>query len=98
MTAMVWLSVLGLLLPIAGMCGLKNTRGKGKIELYTNEEESTTLVVLTMEGDCVLDFCLEQDSHNSRYCNTNEVFSVLIDGRPKWLCHKQTYAINDPSQ
>ena len=29
-----------------------------------NEEESTTLAALTVEGDCVLDFCLEQNSYN----------------------------------
>ena len=27
---------------------------------------------------------------------SNEVFSVLINGGPRWLCHKRTYAINDP--
>ena len=34
-TAMVWLRALGLTLPIASMCGVENTRGKGKIEIYT---------------------------------------------------------------
>ena len=55
-----------------------------------------TLSVLTVEGECVLDFCLEQDSYDSGHRKTNEVFSVLIDGRPAWLSHKQIYAINDP--
>ena len=63
-----------------------------------NEEESLTLTVLTMEGDCILDFCLEQDPYDSGYSKTNEVFSVRIDGGPGWLGHKQTYAINDPFQ
>ena len=60
-----------------------------------NEEESASLPV---EGDCVLDFCLERDSYDSGYCKSNEVFSVLINGEPGWLCRKQTYAINDPFQ
>ena len=29
---------------------------------------------------------------------TNELFSVLINDEPGWLCHKRTYAINDPFQ
>ena len=61
-----------------------------------NEEESATLPTLTVEGDCVLDFCLERDSYDSGYCKTNEVFSVPINGEPGWLSHKRTYAINDP--
>ena len=63
-----------------------------------NEEESATLPALTVQGDCVLDFCLERDSYYSGYCKTNEVFSVPINGEPGWLCHKRTYAINDPFQ
>ena len=35
MTAMVWLRALGLPLPTAATCGLENTRGKGKVEIYT---------------------------------------------------------------
>ena len=35
-----------------------------------DEEESATLAALTVEDDCVLDFCLEQDSYDSRYCKT----------------------------
>ena len=58
-----------------------------------NEEESATLVALAVEGDCVLDFYLERDSYDSGQSKTNEVFSVLIDGRPG-----QTYAINNPFQ
>ena len=45
-----------------------------------NKGESATLVALTVEGDCELDFCLERDSYNSRHSKTNEVFSVLFDG------------------
>ena len=63
-----------------------------------NEEESVTLAALTVEGDCVLDFYLEWDSYNVGYCKTNEIFSVLIDGGPGWLCRKLTYAISDPFQ
>ena len=63
-----------------------------------NKEESSTLVALMAEGDCVLDFCFEQDTYDSKYSKTNEVFSVLIDGAPGWLGHKQTSAINDPFQ
>ena len=44
-----------------------------------NEEESATYVAFKVEGDCVLDFCLEQDSYNSGHSKTKEVFSVLID-------------------
>ena len=40
-----------------------------------NEEESATLPALTVEGDCVLDFCLERDSYDSGYCKTNEVLN-----------------------
>ena len=29
------------------------------------------------------------------WSGTNEVFTVLIDGGPRWLGHKRTYAIND---
>ena len=47
-----------------------------------NEEESATLPALTVEGDCVLDFCLERDSYDSGYCKTNEVFPELINGQP----------------
>ena len=68
--AKVWLRALGLPLPTAATCGLENTLGKGKIEIYMcawwpvvrdlkNEEERATLPALTVEGDCVLDFCLE---------------------------------------
>ena len=42
-----------------------------------NEEEIVTLVALAVEGDCVLDFCLERDSYDSRHSKTNDVFSVL---------------------
>ena len=47
-----------------------------------NEEESPTLAALTMEGDCVLDFYLEQDCYGSYsgHGKTSEGFSVLIDG------------------
>ena len=31
------------------------------------EEESATLVALAVEGDCVLDFCLERDSYDSAW-------------------------------
>ena len=92
---MVWLRALGLPLLIAATCGLENTRGKSKVEIYTcawrpvvsdpkrtREEESATLPALTVEGDCVLDFCLERDSYDSGYCKTNEVFSVPINGEP----------------
>ena len=93
---------------IAATCDLENTWGKGKMEIYTCtcmtssskrpesiEEESATLPALTVEGDCVLDFCLEPDSCYSGYCMTNTFFSVLINnGGPGWLCHKRTYAIN----
>ena len=47
-----------------------------------NEEESATLPAMTVEGDCVLDFCLERDSYDSGYCKTNKVFSVLINNWP----------------
>ena len=47
------------------------------------EEESATLPALTVEGNCVLDFCLEWDSYDSGYCKTNEFFSVLINGGPE---------------
>ena len=47
-----------------------------------NEEESATLPALTVQGDCVLDFCLERDSYDSGYCKTNEVFSVPIMASP----------------
>ena len=47
-----------------------------------NEEENATMVALAVDGDCVLDFCLERDSYDSGHSKTNEVFSVLIDGRP----------------
>ena len=30
-----------------------------------NEEESATLPALMVEGDCVLDFCLERESYDS---------------------------------
>ena len=40
------------------------------------EEEIATLAALSMEGDCVLDFCLERDSYDSIYTLTR--FSVLI--------------------
>ena len=60
-----------------------------------NEEESATLPALTVEGDCVLDFCLEQHSYDSGYCKTNGFFSVLINVGPGWLCHERTYAINN---
>ena len=46
-------------------------------------KESATLAALALD---------------SRYYKTNEVFSVLIDGGPRWLGHKHTYAINDPFQ
>ena len=49
----------------------EHTRGPGK-----NEEESATLLALTVNSDCVLDFCLERDSYDSGYCKTT-VF-VLI--------------------
>ena len=100
-----WLKVLVLPLPIAVTCRLGNTRGYGKIELYTcmhmsalskrpeySKEESVTLVALTVEGNYVIDFCLERDSYDS---GQSEVFSTLLDGRPH---HKRTYAINDPFQ
>ena len=61
-----------------------------------NEEESVTSTALMVEGDCVLDFYVEGVSYDSRHCNTNKVFSVLIDGGPGWLGHKRTYAIKDP--
>ena len=69
-------------LPIAVTCGLKNTRGKFKIELYTcvcrpvvsnpeeDEEGSATLTALIMEGDCVLDCYLSWDSYDSSCCKT----------------------------
>ena len=31
-----------------------------------------------MEGDCVLDLCIERDSYDSGHSKTNEVFSVLL--------------------
>ena len=52
-----------------------------------NKEDSVTLTALTVEGDCILDFCLKWDFYDSGYCETNEVFSVLIVGGPRWLCH-----------
>ena len=63
-----------------------------------NEKESETLPALTVQGDYVLDFCLERDSYDSRYCKTSEFSSVLIDGRRRWFGQKQTYAINNPFQ
>ena len=30
-----------------------------------NEEEGATLPALMVEGDCVLDFCLERESYDS---------------------------------
>ena len=73
-------------MPIAATRRLENTRDKSKIECMSarsktakkNEEESLTLTVLTMEGDCILDFCLEQDSYDSGYSKTNEVFSFAV--------------------
>ena len=61
-----------------------------------NEEESATLPALTVEGDCVLDFCLERDSYDSGYCRTNEFFPVLINGEPGWqmnLCNKRPFPV-----
>ena len=55
-----------------------------------SDEESATLAALTVEGDCVYDFCLERESYNSGHSKTNEVFSVLIDGGLGWL-YKCTY-------
>ena len=48
-----------------------------------------TLAALTLECDCVLDFCLEQDFYDSGYCKTNAVLSVLIDGVSGWPGHKR---------
>ena len=47
-----------------------------------NKKESATLTGLTVEGDCVLDFCLERDSYDSEYSKTNVVFLVPINGGP----------------
>ena len=65
---MVWLRALGVPLPIAVMSSLENTQDKSKIELCTctcqpvvsePKRMSATLVALAVEGDCVLDVCLE---------------------------------------
>ena len=50
-----------------------------------NEEESTTLTALTVEGDCFLGFRLERDTNDSRCCKTNKFISVLIGGGPVGL-------------
>ena len=42
------------------------------------KEDSATLVALIVECDCVLDFCLEQDSYNSGLSKTNKVFYNLM--------------------
>ena len=39
-----------------------------------NKEESATLADLTVDDDCVLDFHLGQDSYDSGYSKTNEVY------------------------
>ena len=62
-----------------------------------NEEESASLPASMVEGDRVLDLCLEWDSYDSGYCKANEVLPVLINGGLGWLCHKLTNTINDPS-
>ena len=65
---------------------------RGKRSEY-NEEESATLAGFTVEGEYVIDFCLERDSYNSGHSKTNVFFSELIDGRPRWCSHKQTNTI-----
>ena len=35
------------------------------------------IIALAVEGDCVLDFCLERDSYDSGHSKTTKVFSVL---------------------
>ena len=101
--AIVWMRAIGLPLPIAATCGLENTQGKGKIKIYMcawrpivsdpkrRGRKNATLPSIMVKGDCVLDFCLEWDLYDSGYCKTIEVFSVLINGGPGWLCHKRTY-------
>ena len=43
-----------------------------------------TLAAMTVGigGDCVLDFCLEQDSYDSGYCKTDEVSQCLLTVDP----------------
>ena len=51
----------------------------GNSILHENEEESTNLAALMMEGDCVLYFYLEQAFYNCGLSKTNIVFSCSAD-------------------
>ena len=46
----------------------------------SNEEESSTLMALTVDGDYVLDSCSERDFDDHECSKVNEVFLVSIDG------------------
>ena len=52
------------------------------------------LVAFMVEGNCVLDFCLDVDSYDSGYSKTNEVLSVPIDGGHGCLDHKRPFPAN----
>ena len=88
---MVWLRAIRLPLPTGKMCRLENSQSKCNGEFYScicqsvisdwnRMRKSVTLIALTMDGDCVLDFCLQRDSYDSSYSITNKTFSALIDG------------------
>ena len=49
-------------------------------QMKSNEEESSTLTALTVDGDYVLDSCLERDLYDHGCSKVNEVFLVVIDG------------------
>ena len=64
---------------LSATSSLENTRDKGKIELYTctcqpvvsepgERGRKYNFKALKVEGDCVIDFCLERDSYDSGYC------------------------------
>ena len=46
----------------------------------SNEEDRSTLTASTVDGDYVLDFCLERDFDDRGCSKINEVFLVAIDG------------------
>ena len=46
----------------------------------SNEEESSILTALTVDGDYVLDASLERDFDDHGCSETNEVFLAVIDG------------------
>ena len=45
----------------------------------SNEEESSTLTASTVDGDYVLDSCLERDFYDHGCSKVNEVFLRVID-------------------